>query len=270
MLKRHKIAVLGYGAIAQQLLQQLQHSANAQTYEFAVLLRPESTRRALVPKGVVTLDSQQDLLAWQADLVVEAAGQRAVHEYVPACLQAGLTVLISSIGALADAQLYAHLIAQAQQGGGRIRLPSGAIGALDYLRAASRLPGTQVKYESRKPVKAWQQELQQLGHQPDSLDQAITLFSGSADEAAQRYPQNLNVAAALALAGVGMEQTKVEVIADPQVSQNQHILHVSGPAGELSTHIRNHPSPENPKTSMLVAYSLLDAVERQFDIVGFA
>lgn len=267
-MKLPKLAIIGYGAIAQQLVQQLQQTK--QSYQCAVLLRGNSPRRAQVPDSVQLLTSIDDLLAWQPELVVEAAGQQAVAAYLPSCLQAGHTVLITSIGALADSALHQQLLDDARQGGGRIRLLSGAIGALDYLRAASRLPGTQVHYESRKPLSAWQAELAQLGYDSSTLEKPLTLFSGSADQAAQRYPQNLNVAAALALAGVGMQHTQVQVIADPSAQQNQHILHISGPAGELHAHISNTPSPDNPKTSLLVAYSLLDAVERHFEVIGFA
>lgn len=264
----HKLAIIGYGAIAQQLIQQLQDAKQA--YQCAVLLRADSAKRAQIPNTVQLLSSTAELIAWQADLIVEAAGQQAVAEYLPACLAVGHTVLITSIGALAQAETHQQLLHSARQGGGRIRLLSGAIGALDYLRAASRLSGTQVHYESRKPLSAWQNELRALDYDPAEVRQAVSLFKGSADQAAQRYPQNLNVAAALALAGVGMKDTQVQVIADPAAQQNQHILHISGPAGELRAHISNAPSPDNPKTSLLVAYSLLDAVERHFEVIGFA
>src|SRR5699024_11913727 len=110
-----------------------------------------------------------------------------------------------------------------------------------------------VVYESRKPVAAWKDELQNLGHDPDTLASEVELYSGDAQTAAQRYPKNLNVAATLAVAGVGMEATQVRVVADPAVQHNQHTIRVISPFGALQTRLVNQPSPSNPNTSWIVA-----------------
>src|SRR5690606_36285192 len=92
----------------------------------------------------------------------------------------------------------------------------------------------------------------------------VVLYEGDAATAAQKYPKNLNVAATLALAGVGMKATRVTVIADPGVTENQHTIHVDSPLGRLTTQLVNQPSPTNPKTSWIVAQSVLALVQRQF------
>jgi aspartate dehydrogenase len=95
------------------------------------------------------------------------------------------------------------------------------------------------------------------------LGEPVVLYEGDAAPAAQKYPKNLNVAATLALAGVGMQATQVKVVADPGITTNQHTIHVDSPLGTLTTKLVNQPSPGNPKTSWIVAQSVLAVVQRQ-------
>ncbi|WP_050831618.1 aspartate dehydrogenase, partial [Bordetella pertussis] len=171
-------------------------------------------------------------------------------------------MIICSAGALADDALRARLIAAAEAGGARIRVPAGAIAGLDYLQAVAGRDDAEVVYESRKPVAAWRAELPGMGIDPDTLAESRTLFSGPAREAALRFPKNLNVAATLALAGIGMTRTRVEVVVDPQARGNQHRIQVRSPLGEMQIELVNAPSPANPKTSWLVAQSVLATIRR--------
>ena len=217
-------------------------------------------------KHVATLD---EVLAWKPDLVIEAAGHDAVLAYVPLCLQRGVPVLLSSVGALHDDALFEHLIAQAVRGQTRLVLPSGAIGGLDYVRASQWTEQTVITYESRKPLKAWQDELQARGYDLAGIDQPVLLFEGSAREAARLYPSNLNVAATLALAGIGMDNTQVRVMADPFISGNQHHIHVQSDHGTMSVQYANEPSRLNPKSSRIVAKSIVAAVKQYFSPTQF-
>ena len=139
---------------------------------------------------------------------------------------------------------------------------SGAVAGLDYLQALAGRADAEVVYESRKPVAAWRAELPALGIDPETLDASRVLFSGSAREAALRFPKNLNVAATLALAGIGMERTRVEVVVDPQARGNQHTVRVNSPLGDMQIQLVNAPAPTNPKTSWLVAQSVLSTIRR--------
>lgn len=262
-----RVALIGYGAIGRQVLASMPDWASLSDSALAVLLRPGSKGLADLPGDVHACTDIASLLAWRPDLVVEAAGQQAVRDHVTPCLEAGVPVILGSSGALADAELATKLLAAAEKGRTHVTIASGAIAALDYVRACKHLPGTQVTYESRKPVAAWISEIKELGMDPDSLAEPLQLFSGPAAEAALRYPKNLNVAATLALAGVGMEETRVVVMADPHVQDNQHLVRVDGPAGSLELKLVNAPSPANPKTSHVVAFSLLDAMARHFSVL---
>jgi len=257
-----RIGLIGWGAIATDVADGL----IAQGFPVTVLCRSGAGDRTM-PAGAVQVGDLPALLASDPALIVETASQDAVRHLVPLCLDAGRAVLISSVGALTDAGLLAMLQATAEQRGTHIILPAGAIGALDYVRAARHAADASVVYESRKPVGAWREELRALGVDPDSLDAPLTLYEGDARGAASRYPANLNVAATLALAGRGFEGTQVRVVVDPAVARNTHTITVESELGTMTISLSNRPAVTNPKSSMVVSRSILAAVEQYFSRV---
>lgn len=256
---KHRIALIGFGTIAADVAAGLREHAD--DYVMAALCRRPDTP---LPDDVHRLADFVGLLAWRPDLVVEVAGQGAVREHAESCLKAGIPVVVSSVGALADDDQCRTLHDAARAGKTRLIIPAGAVGSLDYLNAIRHIKGAHVTYESRKPAAAWKAELAELGHDAALLDEPVVLYEGDAATAARKYPKNLNVAATLALAGVGMQATQVKVVADPAATENQHTIHVQSPLGTLTTKLVNQPSPSNPKTSWIVAQSVLAAVRRQF------
>ena len=256
----HRIAVIGYGAIARELIARLQAHPTL-SCNLAIVFREQRAELPALPTGVQSLRGIKALIDFKPDLVIESAGQAAVREYALPCLQAGLTFMMASVGALADDVLRTSLTQAAIQGRGKLILPSGAVASLDYTQAVRRLPSTVVTYESRKPPSAWADELTRRGL-PLSPKEPLVLFEGNAGEAATLFPQNLNVAATLAMAGMGMTATHVLVVVDPQAKGNEHHIRVTSEAGELQTLVRNKPSPDNAKTSWVVGLSLLAAVEK--------
>lgn len=256
---KHRIVLIGCGTIAADVAAGLRKQSD--DYVMAALCRrPDSP----LPDDVQRLENFVDLFSWHPSLVVEVASQDAVREYAESCLKAGIPLVVTSVGALADDPLRQALHDAAQAGKTKLIVPAGAVGSLDYLNAVRGSAGVQVTYESRKPAAAWEAELAELGHDAASLSAPVVLFEGDAATAAQRYPKNLNVAATLALAGVGMQATQVRVVADPAVAENQHTIQVESPLGSLTTKLVNQPSPTNPKTSGVVAQSVLAAIHRQF------
>ena len=262
-----KFGMIGFGTIAADVREELAEWRE-RPVEWAALLRPGSDRD--LPESVQALHELDDLFAWKPDLVIEAASQLAVKQHVPPLLARGISVVVTSVGALADPDIRAAAQAAAEEGRSRVIVPAGAVASLDYLGALSGNPLATVVYESRKPPAAWRGELIELGHDPDAMTQEIELFSGTAQEAALRYPKNLNVAATLALAGIGMERTRVRVVVDPLAPGNQHRVIVQSPLGTLETTLVNNPAPGNPKTSWIVARSVAYAVRKQFStlVVG--
>lgn len=269
MNNKHRVAIIGFGSIGKTVVNELLGADAAAQFDLAVLQREGSRSQVSLPASVTRFIDLDGILDWKPHLVVEAAGQAAVRQYAPICLSAGIPFLISSTGALADEALRIRIEAAARSGTSKALIISGAIGALDYLSAAARLPGARVTYESRKPMAAWREELRELGLDPGATNQPVVLFDGDAETAAQRYPRNLNVAATLALAGIGMRNTVVRVLADPGVDANTHVITMEGPSGTLHTRIVNAPSPDNPKTSAIVAFSVVSAIHRYFSPLQF-
>lgn len=264
MIKR--IALLGYGAIAKDVLKALDPLLQKRQITLLILKRSalSDSEQQELPAYADVAQHPEQLWKFKADLIIEAAGQEAVAQYVPACLSSGADVLITSIGALADTKLHAELLKVAEQFNRRILLPAGAIAGLDYLQSIRDAQELKVTYESHKPVNAWLPELDALGIAPEAIKEPMILFEGSASEAATRYPQNLNVAATLALAGTGMENTRVIVVVDPTLSQNQHHILITSEYGEMRLQLSNTPSPSNPKSSWVVAQSIATVVKKEF------
>lgn len=263
MKKARKVGIIGFGAIGQEVADALLRVPGADYSVVVLMRRPDLPVR--FEERLSATYTVADFLAMQPDIIVEAAGQAAVREYGFAITETGIPFVVSSIGAFADEALHSDMIRRISARGGRILLPTGAIGGLDYIRAIAGLPDARVTYVSRKPPAAWRDELHKLGRTPEDVAEEVVLFEGNAMEAAQRYPKNLNVAATLAVAGLGMERTGVTVMIDPAISVNIHEVEVESCAGIARFRFENLPSEKNPKTSMVTALSVISAVRTELE-----
>lgn len=255
------ILLIGYGAIAREI-----RAVAIRTGEFsigAILVRPErvAVLRAELPDAVVVGDIEQ--LPSVPALAVECASCEAVQAYGAALLRRGIDLVVTSIGALADNRLHDELVTAAQQGGARLIIPAGAVPGIDALNAAMIGGVDEVSYISRKPPGAWKGSPAETLIDLDDLTGPATFFSGPAREAARTYPKNANVAATIALAGLGLDATKVHLVADPSAQENTHEILARGTFGEMHLLIRGKPLPGNPRTSSLAAYSTIRAVLNQ-------
>lgn len=255
------VALLGYGAIAAQLVDVL--AAHADGPRVVAALVPSDrlgAARARVRDGIDLTDDIGELLAHRPALVVECAGQQALHEHGPAILRQGVNLLVASVGALAHSTLEAELRSAAHEGGARLLLPSGAVGGLDAL-ASARIAGLdEVEYASNKPVTGWRGTAAEQLVDLDGLTGPTVFFTGNAREAALLFPQNANVAAAVALAGIGFEKTVVTLAADPTATGNRHRVKARGPFGYLDMTVEGRALAANPKTSILAPMSIAKAV----------
>ena len=246
---RMRVGLVGLGAIGQGVVELVnQHAAEDVEVVAALVRDPLRPRAAGGPERVTTLD---ELLGKQLHVTVEVAGHNALRSYGPKILRAGCDLIAVSVGVLADPEAHDTLLAAAQAGGGRIKIASGAIGALDAIAAASLGGLTRVIHTTRKPAKAL------LGSDADRLKVAKEIFYGSAREGALKFPESINVAVAVSLAGLGLDRTEVRIIADPSVEHNQHEVVAEGAFGSLHFEIQSVPTESNPKTSRLVAMSVV-------------
>ena len=199
--------------------------------------------------------SFDELLA-SSDLIVEAASQEAVAAYGPATVEAGRDLLIVSVGALLDDVLLSKL----STGDGRLLITTGAIGGVDLLRAAAMLGELEdVSLVTRKPARAlvrpWMDA--DLVDALEHGDESVTVFSGLARSAVERFPESVNVAATLSLVTIGFDAVRVEVVGDPGADHVEHTVGARGAAGSYEFTLRNVPSPDNIRTSAITPYSVL-------------
>ena len=248
-----RIGLLGLGNMGRVILRKL---VAGDLGEYEVILTTDVAENAqasdyAVKLGVPFSTKPADLLGAKLDLVVETASQEAVRTWALQILQSGTSMVVLSVGALADSTFYTQVEDAAIRGSSYLYLPSGAVGALDVLKAASTDDLHSVRLVTRKPPTGLS------GHEPITGSEPEVIFRGNAGEAARALPQNLNVAVALALAGVGTDATQVEVIVDPQAKHNSHHIEAVGSFGRLELLLENVPSRDNPRTSQLAVLSAL-------------
>ena len=197
-------------------------------------------------------------------LVVEAASQEAARYYVPLALSAGVDVLLMSVGVLGDEEFQRDVFRLAKRKDAKIYVPSGAVGGIDALSAAKVEDIDDVTLTTTKPPSAFGESeyLDSKGIVPSSIRVRTVLFEGSAREAVKHFPQNINVAATISLAGIGFDRTLIRIVCDPQVKTNEHHLQAKGRFGDIDVVTRNVPSPRNPKTSYLAALSAISAIRK--------
>jgi len=257
------ICVIGCGAIGTTIARAVEPMPEInivyltdRSKECATRLQEKMTKVRYVPDIVPILNDIK--------LVVEAASQDAARYYVPLALSAGVDVLIMSVGVFQDEEFQKDAFKLAKRKSAKIYMPSGAIGGIDALGAASLEQIDEVTLTTTKPPSAFGPNpyLESKGIVASELRERTELFYGTAREAVKHFPQNINVAATISLAGMGFEKTRIRIMCDPQVQTNEHHLKAKGKFGELDVVTRNVPSPRNPKTSYLAALSAISAIKK--------
>ena len=254
-----KIALIGNGAIASLVTQFC--AARPDRYTLVGALGLSLDKKSVGRHPLIT--SFDELLTFKPDLVVECAGHAAVATYAIPLLERGIDQIIVSVGCLADADLLAKLKSAAETSGSKIKLPAGALPGVDALSAAKLAGLEAVLLRSSKPPHAWVGTPAEESFDLTALETPTVIFSGNARDAALMFPKNANVAATAALAGVGFEKTKVELVVDPTIDLNVHYLKARGAFGTMTLEINANPSPDNPKTSHMAALAIMRTLENE-------
>lgn len=266
MKKRARVIFIGWGAINSRVGALLtQRQSGIEIIGVATIDTPEA--RATIPADIPFLASPNQLAALKPDLVVEAAGRAAIDHWAPAALAAAPAMIIASTSAFCDDALLPRLTAIAERHGSRILVPSGAIGGVDALAGAAVLGLDEVLHQIVKPPVAWKGTPAEKLIDLSGLTERKVFFSGTAREAAGQYPQNANATVVTSLAGIGIDKTRVELVADPAYQVNGHRIMARGAFGRMEIVLENNPLVTNPKSSELTALSLVRLIEHQIKTV---
>src|SRR5262245_28940347 len=256
-----RVAIGGFGAIGKVVAQHLDRGIDGLSLA-AVSARDQARTTAMMasfarPAPVTPLPH-----LWKhADVIVECAPAALLRELSEPALANGRQLMVLSCGSLLD---NFDLVELARRHGGRILVPSGALLGLDAVAAAAEGNISSVHMVTRKPPPglAGAPYLEENAIGVAGLTEPKRVFVGTAREAARGFPANVNVAAALALAGIGPDRTTIEIWADPMVARNIHRIEVEADSARFLLQIENVPSAENPRTGRLTALSVIAALKK--------
>ena len=264
---RKRAAVLGAGALGRLIADGIVHDL-ADSWELAGIMArtPEHADEAAAALGTCACYSLDDVLALHPDVVVEAAGVGAAAMHGERILAEGCDFILLSAGILADEAAAKRLLDAASASGAHMHVASGAVGGFDIL-SALQFRQKQLARKGRKERLSVQVDnlkapgnlngAPYLAGRELSETEREMVFEGSAREAIAGFPKNVNVAVALAAASAGMDETRVSIVSDPNLSANTHICKADGFGVHVSMEFASCPDPENPRSSSLAAWSVL-------------
>ena len=266
MENRKHILLIGYGAIGAAVASAMREDETASITHLLVRPGRETAAQQALGSDIQVIADLPAFLqsSHRIDVVADCAGHSSLAAYGAQALAAGIDVLSLSCGALSDTQLAQALAAAASTGRAQLRLLSGAIAGLDALSAGAIGELHQVHYRGRKPPQGWAGSAAEASVDLASVTEVMPHFTGSARDAAKTYPKNANVAASIALAGTGLDDTEVELLVDPHTNANVHELEAHGEFGSLSLRIEGHALKSIPRSSALAAFSMIRALKNRY------
>lgn len=251
-----KVGIAGFGTIGGKVAAALDKGVDGLAL-CGVSTRSQDDARKVIagyrnPVPVVSIEE----LAALADVIVECVPARAFMSIAPVVIGNGKVLVTVSAAALLD---HPELFEAARQRGARIVLATGALLGLDAVRAAAEGVVHSVRMVTRKPPRSLADApmVRDSGVDLSALTEPLRLFSGTARDGARLFPANVNVAAALGLAGIGPDRTELEIWADPACTRNTHTIVVEADSARFEMKIENVPSEENPGTGKITALSVV-------------
>jgi aspartate dehydrogenase len=253
-----RLGVIGYGAIGRAVVAAWRQGGLGDVQIGAILVR----RSRPDASDLLRTNDPGRFFDQGPDVILECAGHQAVRDHGVRCLEGGADLVLTSIGALVDDALRADLERAAATSNRRLILASAGIGALDILSAAAVGGLERVVMTVRKDPSAWQgtaaESLCDLGN----LGAPVVIYDGPVREGARRYPQNVNIAAAVALAGIGLDRTHLKIVADPTIRSHVVEIEARGAFGSFRFVEDVLPTADNPKTGRLVAMAMIKTIRQ--------
>ncbi len=256
-----RVGIVGLGSIGRTVARNLHEGKIPKAVLAGATVRDRAKAEAFLKEiGCGAPILPIEVLAAASDIVVECAPPGILADMAAPVLGCGKKLMVLSAGVLLR---HPELITLAKEHGGQIIVPTGALIGFDAVSAAAESEIQSVKMITRKPVKGLLGAPYLVKHKIDiaNLREPLLVFEGSARDAAAGFPENVNVAAALSLAGIGADRTTIEIWADPSVTRNIHRVVVEADSARFEMSIENVPS-ENPKTGRITALSILAALRK--------
>lgn len=257
-----RLALIGFGGLGRIVAAHFARDPAVRFVAIAARARHEAELRNLVG-DFTRVEDPQSLLATHPDVVIECASHAAFREYAEPVLQRGVALIAISVGVLADAQYRARVFDCAQRRPGLLRIPAGAIGGIDVITAARHAGLTRVTYVARKSPQVWRGTPAETMLELDSVREPVLFFDDTAERAASIFKAKANVAATLALAGIGFDATRVHFWADHAAHGSLHRIEAEGAFGVMTLDLANNFAPEDGRSSTLTAMSIVQAVRNR-------
>lgn len=264
-----RVGILGCGAIGSRIAKSIKHECDNQATVSALFdINPSKSAnlQKSIPHKNIVCHTYHELLN-SCDLLVEAVNAPDTFSLVRQAILANKDVLVMSVGKFIDGEAVLKL---AQKHGVRFLIPSGAIAGIDAIKAASLGKIHTITLTTRKPVYGFADNayVQARRINLSQIKKETILFEGTVKEAVKCFPQNINVAATIALASSAKEKIKIRISTSPDFKVNSHEIEVTGEFGRLVTKTENVVCPDNPKTSYLAVLSAVQTLKQYFQQIN--
>jgi aspartate dehydrogenase len=265
-MPKKNIGLIGCGSIGTNLALALESGGVANASLIALFDSVDTNAKNLKSKLKGSAEVYPDFggfLGSSTDIIVEAASQDAVRKFGMSIIEASKDLMVMSVGALANKAFLSELLeaANAKKGRCRIYVPTGAIAGIDAIRSVrDHLDSITLTTTKSSKALAGAPFFETNKIHLDDISKPTVIYEGSAAEAVKMFPANVNVAAVLSLAGLGVDKTRVRIIVNPKATTNQHEIVATGSFGDITITVNNLPIPGNPKTSFLAVLSALECL----------
>jgi aspartate dehydrogenase len=256
-----KAGIIGYGTLGRSISELIESGQAGDVTLQSILVRTPLGRLDNSPDQCTVTTNEEIFFNQQLDIIIEAAGHQALQLYGEKALTSGSDLIILSVGALANKDFYETLQTAAVNNKKQMIIPSAAIAGLDRIAAGVLGEIEEITLITRKQPKSWYGTIAEEKVDLETISEPFCIFDGNARDAAKLFPENVNVSAALSIAGIGFEQTKVQVYVDPTINMNTHTIAAKGFFGQVEISIQNKPYKQNPKSSPIVAMSVAKVLQ---------